>query len=44
MVSFTPKDETLQNAKKPKKIARLTLINALMCPKTNKWIITGFAL
>ena len=28
MVSFTPKDETMQNAKNPKKIAILNLINA----------------
>ena len=34
IVSFTPKDETMQNAKNPKKIVRLTLIDALMCPKT----------
>ena len=34
LVSFTQKDKTMQNAKKPKKIVRLTLIDALMCPKT----------
>ena len=28
LVSFAPKDETLQNAKNPKNIARLTLIDA----------------
>ena len=34
LVSFTRKDRTIQNAKNPKKIVRLTLIDALMCPKT----------
>ena len=34
LVSFTQKDETMQNAKNHKKIVRLTLIDALMCPKT----------
>ena len=34
LVSFTQKDETMQIAKNPKKIARFTLIDALMCPKT----------
>ena len=34
LVSFTQKDETIQNAKTPKKIAKLTLIDALMYPKT----------
>ena len=33
MVSFIPKDETLQNVKKPKKIVRLNFLDALMCPK-----------
>ena len=33
LVSFTPKDETMQNAKKPKKIVRLALIDDLMCPR-----------
>ena len=30
LVSFTQKDETMQNAKNPKKIVRLTLVDALM--------------
>ena len=33
LVSFTQKDETMQIAKNPKKIVRLTLLDALMCPK-----------
>ena len=33
LVSFTPREETMQNAKNSKKIVRLTLIDALMCPK-----------
>ena len=35
LVSFTQKGETVENAKNLKKIARLTLIGALMCPKTS---------
>ena len=34
LVSFTLKDETMQNPKNPKEIVSLTLIFALMCPKT----------
>ena len=34
LISFNPKDKTMLNAKNPKKIARLTLVDALMCPKT----------
>ena len=34
LVSFTQKYETMQNAENPKKIVRLTLLDALMCPKT----------
>ena len=34
LVSFTQKDETMQNTKNPKKNVRLTLIDTLMCPKT----------
>ena len=34
LVSFTLKDETMQNDKKTKEIVSLTLIFALMCPKT----------
>ena len=34
MVSVTQKDETMQNAKNPKKIVWLTLIDALMGSKT----------
>ena len=33
MVSFTQKDEAMQNVKTPKKIARLTSIDTLMWPK-----------
>ena len=33
-VNFTSKEETMQIVITPKLVARLTLINALMCPKT----------
>ena len=34
MVSFTPKKETMQNVKNPKKIVRLNLIDVIMWSKT----------
>ena len=34
LVSVIQKDKKMQNANKPKKIVRLNLIDALMCPKT----------
>ena len=33
LISLTPKDKTIQNAKKPKKVVSLTLIGDLICPK-----------
>ena len=37
LVTFTPKDETIQNAKIPKKIVGLTLIEALCIQKHKIW-------
>ena len=34
LVSFSPKDETMQIAKNTKEIVILPLIDTLMCPKT----------
>ena len=41
LVSFTPKHKTLQITKARKKNARLTLIDALICPKIQTFGIKG---